>query len=425
MPTDPRRKRVLVSAYACEPNRGSEPDIGWQWVLAYQIHVNTWVLTRANNRHAISRYEDEFGKTGIRWIWVDAPGWVLRFKKKLGRPGILSYYWLWQFLAAKAAKAAEKEAGGFDWCHQLTMNGFREPGRLDFLRAPVVWGPIGGLQNSDWTLSRLRGLRPALMEFSRTVVNELTKVFGLRSIRAVKRRALVLGINQDSMQWIKHWRKGSIAQLIEIGLPKVPVKEGVVRSPRTILWAGNDESRKNPEFALLAWNELRKRGFNLELNMVGLSEKRQAELRAWSRKKGVDLDLGVSMYRWVSLDELATFYATAGQFWFTSYRDSSGTVLLWAGAYGLPSIAFNHQGASALLKGNRGALVDRDTIDKVLHDWCMASKALLDCSENPFCKDYSGEQYNWQNKVEYVMRIMNEINDVEHGKEQKSCPAAD
>ena len=404
--TDPRRKRVLVSAYACEPNRGSEPDIGWQWVLAYQRHVDTWVLTRANNRKAISNYENEHGKTGVHWIWVDASVWVLRLKKRFGRFGILLYYWLWQFLAAKAALAAEKEAGGFNWCHQLTMNGFREPGRLDSLRAPVVWGPIGGLQNSDWALSRLRGLWPALLEFSRTVVNELTKVLSLRAIRAVKRRALVLGINQDSMQWIKRWRKGPNAQLIEIGLPKVPVKEGVVRSPTTILWAGNDESRKNPEFALLAWNELRKRGFNLELNMVGLSERRQAELRAWSRKRGVDIDAGVSMYRWVSLDELATFYATAGQFWFTSYRDSSGTVLLWAGAYAMPTVAFNHQGAAVLLSGQRGLLVEGSSVSERLANWCDASTQIMAGHVNSMNQDYSGAQYSWKDKPPYVIHLL-------------------
>ena len=46
--------KILLSAYACEPNKGSEPGVGWHWALelGYLGH-DVWVLTRANNRPAI------------------------------------------------------------------------------------------------------------------------------------------------------------------------------------------------------------------------------------------------------------------------------------------------------------------------------------------------------------------------------------
>ena len=253
-----RKPKVIVSAYACEPNRGSEPDIGWQWALAYRAVADVWVLTRANNRNVIEAWECANGRTGIHWIWVDAPEWVLRIKKEMGRFGIIVYYWLWQILAARMALAVEKEQGLFDWAHQLTMNGFREPGRLDGLNAPVVWGPIGGLQNSNWDLSRLRGWRPALVELARTLINDVTKVVGIRSIRAVKNRALVLGANEDSMRWIQRFRENRPSlHLLEIGAPLAKIEHnGAGPSKWNILWAGNDESRKNPEFALLVWDRL-------------------------------------------------------------------------------------------------------------------------------------------------------------------------
>ena len=28
-----RRLQVLLSAFACEPEKGSEPEVGWQWAL--------------------------------------------------------------------------------------------------------------------------------------------------------------------------------------------------------------------------------------------------------------------------------------------------------------------------------------------------------------------------------------------------------
>ena len=45
--------KVLVSAYACEPGKGSEPGVGWQWVRQIARFHDTWVITRANNREKI------------------------------------------------------------------------------------------------------------------------------------------------------------------------------------------------------------------------------------------------------------------------------------------------------------------------------------------------------------------------------------
>jgi hypothetical protein len=45
-----KKLKVLVSAYACEPNRGSEPEVGWQWIQQLARFYEVWIITRANNR---------------------------------------------------------------------------------------------------------------------------------------------------------------------------------------------------------------------------------------------------------------------------------------------------------------------------------------------------------------------------------------
>ena len=48
--------RLLLSAYACEPGRGSEPGVGWNWAIALAaLGHDVWVLTRANNRDRIEQ----------------------------------------------------------------------------------------------------------------------------------------------------------------------------------------------------------------------------------------------------------------------------------------------------------------------------------------------------------------------------------
>ena len=47
------RIRVLISAYACEPNKGSEPGVGWNWALQMAKLNEVYVITRSNNRKII------------------------------------------------------------------------------------------------------------------------------------------------------------------------------------------------------------------------------------------------------------------------------------------------------------------------------------------------------------------------------------
>ena len=48
-----KRLKVLMSAYACEPGKGSEPGVGWTVAREMARHHDIWVITRANNRPVI------------------------------------------------------------------------------------------------------------------------------------------------------------------------------------------------------------------------------------------------------------------------------------------------------------------------------------------------------------------------------------
>jgi len=54
----PDRLKVFISAYACEPNKGSEPAVGWQLALHMARFHDVTVLTRANNQENIEKALD-------------------------------------------------------------------------------------------------------------------------------------------------------------------------------------------------------------------------------------------------------------------------------------------------------------------------------------------------------------------------------
>ena len=135
------RLRVLLSAYACEPGKGSEPGVGWNWVTQLARHEDVWVLTRSNNRGAIEQALRSEPMDRARFVYLDLPRW-LRFWKK-GSRGIRLYYYLWQFGAYLRARKLHRNIG-FDVAHHVTFVKYWMPSLLSLLPIPLVWGPVGG-----------------------------------------------------------------------------------------------------------------------------------------------------------------------------------------------------------------------------------------------------------------------------------------
>ena len=47
-----KKLKVLLSAYACEPNKGSEPGVGWNWLIEIaKLNHKVTVITRSNKKN--------------------------------------------------------------------------------------------------------------------------------------------------------------------------------------------------------------------------------------------------------------------------------------------------------------------------------------------------------------------------------------
>src|SRR4029077_18913154 len=136
-----RRLKVLVSAYACEPGKGSEPGVGWNWVSQISKFHDVWVITRENNREQIEEGLGRFPIPGAHWCFWDFPPWACFWKRK--RRGIHLYYYMWQFGAYWQARKLHHRVR-FDLAHHVTLVIYWMPSFLSFLGIPFVWGPVGG-----------------------------------------------------------------------------------------------------------------------------------------------------------------------------------------------------------------------------------------------------------------------------------------
>ena len=113
---------ILVSAYACEPGRGGEGEIGWSLVHELAKSHQVWVITRANNKIVHDSAFTQLKKPeNLNFIYYDTSKWLRWFKRKRF---FLIYYYLWQlgsiFQARKFLKTQKIDivhhlTGGMDW----------------------------------------------------------------------------------------------------------------------------------------------------------------------------------------------------------------------------------------------------------------------------------------------------------------------
>lgn len=183
-----RGLRILLSAYACGPGRGSEPGVGWAWArhLAEAGH-EVWVITRANNSGLINRTVATEPVPNLHFAYTDLPKWA-RFWKR-GERGARVHHWLWQWWAYRVAKRLHAQVR-FDLAHHITFGVFRQPSIMAFLPVPFVFGPVGGGERAPFSLRSGFPLRGHFADLLRDAANLFVHVDPL--MRAVYSRSAVI-----------------------------------------------------------------------------------------------------------------------------------------------------------------------------------------------------------------------------------------
>ena len=135
--------KVLISAYSCEPGKGSEPGVGWNIAREVARHHQVWVLTRPDeSKDAIEAELARNPIPNLKFVYFTLPFW--QDSMRLGQSGAMQiHYYLWQMQAYLVARRLHKEIN-FDVAHHVTFVRYSTPSWLSLLPVPFVWGPVGG-----------------------------------------------------------------------------------------------------------------------------------------------------------------------------------------------------------------------------------------------------------------------------------------
>lgn len=365
--------RVLLSAYACLPNAGTEPGNGWNWAVHLaERGMNVHVLTVVEGRDRIEEYIRNHPNPRIQFTYVNIP--TKRFKECSGM-----HYVLWQWCAAKIAKALQ-ETERFDVVHHVTYGSIHVPSQLWRVGIPVVFGPVGGGQTAPSSMLMYFGVTKRA-EWLRTI---LTKALPYSPLHRawLRKMSAVLATNRDTLELIHSMGRDDATLQFDAALPEsflAPAPrlfEGQPK-PLRLLWVGTMYPRKALPLTLDILARVR---YPSTLTIIGDGIEGEI-LRQMIKDRGLTERIIWAGKRlpWADVREA---YLEHDAMLYTSLRDSCACQLLESMALGLPVITLDLHGARDLVPDTAGIKVPLSTPNKIVEDVAVAVERYAKLSDS-------------------------------------------
>lgn len=343
--------RVLMIAYACDPQGTGEHWLGWGWA---EQAAQTFAVDLITTPKARAAVEERARAVGITPHFVEVPVSVRKLTELVG-----GSWWrklAWQKRAGAVA-AELHEAKKFSLVHQTTFHTFRVPFPAAGLGIPSVWGPIAGGERVPPGFESYLG-RAKWAERSRTLANR----FWLQTpaVQRSLRQASVLFVsNRTTLDFLPVACRARCQVVPPNALSaedelhvRPPARAVTGDSTLRLLYVGNCVARRAIPLVLEA---VRQSGLpDCELAVVGDGP----ALADWKRRaSALALGARVRFVGQVPRTHLDGYYDRADALVFPSLRDSGGSALLEAMARYVPIICLDW--------GGPGEMVDEDSGLKV------------------------------------------------------------
>jgi|SRR5579872_1522112 len=354
--------KVLLSAYYCLPSEGSESAIGWNWAreIASCGH-QVFVITRAANRNAIETALSQEPIPGVQFLFHDLSR---PFRAFAHLPvGSYLYYLIWQVTAAKAAQRTHSSER-FDLVQHITMANFRFPTFMWKLGVPLIFGPVGGGEDTPKKLRRGLGLKGRLWDFARRSLNLIVDC-GLMNSTYDHSTQIVVTTSETLREIPFSYRpKSKIQQAVginSIGPHSSPKHTSTIPlTPRTklnLIFAGRLLPWKGLHLGLKALAALGSEIRDVHLTVVG-SGSDEPRLRRLTKRLGIEQSL--TWVPWMDRRDLIQSYSQSNLFLFPSLHDSGGMVVLEALSLGIPVLCLDLGGPAMSVNESCGRVIPTD-----------------------------------------------------------------
>ena len=405
--------KVIVNAYACSPNMGSEPGMAWNWCSNLAKHCELFIITEEEFRDKIETVVPTLpqGKNMHFYYNPVTP----EVRKMCWNQGDWRFYWYyrkWQQRTLEMAKKICKEQR-IDILHQLNMIGYREPGLLWKIKGPkFVWGPVGGMETMPIAYLKGAGTKTILFNRLKNVINSLQYRYQPNVRKAVKRADAIIAATSGCQKKLQDYYHKQVYLINETGCEVILNFKNELKTSGTfdLLWVGKMDFRKQISLAIEVIGKLK--DLNVVLHVVGGGSPEQIQqMKDQCAALGVDDKL--YYHGIVSHDEVQRLMRCSDLFFFTSIMEGTPHVVQEAIANHLPVICIDTCGQGDCVTEDCGVKVALSDPVKTVGEMALAIRELYEDREKIIrlsdnCLEAS-QKMSWDSKIETMIEIYKNI----------------
>ena len=400
--------KVLISAYACEPGRGTELGVGWNTVREVARYHEVWVLTRPDDgRQEIEAELKRNPVPNLHFVYFTLPIWGGGWK--WGQGAFQIHYYLWQIQAYFIARKLHREID-FDVAHHVTFVKYSTPSFLSLLPVPFIFGPVGGGETAPKSFYRDFSLKAKIYEFLRDLSRWLGEVDPLTRM-TVRRSTIAWATTEDTAKRLEAMGGKNIQVLSQLGLLPEEVEQLGQFSlsapvPLRFISIGRFLHWKGFHLGLQAFSQANL-PHKAEYWIVGKGSEEKA-LRALAAN--LRIASRVKFFNEMSRTDLMNKLGTCLALVHPSLHDSGAFVCLEAMAAGCPVICLDLGGPSVQVTEATGFKVPAKNPDQAISDLAAAMTRLATEPELRARLGTAGRQrvnecFNWSTKGRFLSQV--------------------
>jgi len=407
------KRTILVSAYGCEPGKGSEQGVGWNWVLQLAKVATVVVVTRSNNREAIAASLPVSMEGQIHFIYYDLPSIFRRLKRK--ERSLYLYYALWQWGAYKCAKR-EISQRAIDYVMHLTFGSIWLPTFMHRLPVPFIWGPVGGGEAVPWKLIGMLPLQSRLVQYARYA---LLACLGFNPLfmGPARKAKIILARTADTARSIPQRFSAKTRTMLETAASEEWFGElqshcgERFTSPVLAIYTGRLVPFKNLQMALRALAVARGRGANIEFLIVGDGPLEHSLSRQAVQEGIAD---AVTFLGRRTQREVLELLSKSDLYLFPSLREGGVWSLMEALAVGLPAICVRTSGMAVIADPGCARFIEIARAEEMVEAF---AEALCELAADPEKRRKMGaaararmmREFRWEQKASFMASVLDDI----------------
>jgi glycosyltransferase involved in cell wall biosynthesis len=390
-------KNVLLTAYTCCPDTGSESGNGWNWIMSYlENGYHVYCITSSIYKKEIENYRSIHQIEHLSLFYTDTAFSI----KLFGIPVVGDYihYYSWIIKARQIIRNLEVE---FDHAHHVTYSSIKFGTPLYNVKTRLILGPLGGSELPHKSLKKYLGSY-YYFECLKNVLSYGMARLNPSVSRSIKHADIILTSNEIAEGIVEQYSDKDTVRMFDAGLSnyfQMPFSRVDLSGPIQIIWIGTMFPRKGLNLAIEAVSNLPE-NFDYHFTIAGDGKLMKESLM---QVKSLKIGSRVTFLGHVTHKEVMMQMHKSHVLLFPSLIDSCPTQIFEAFATGLPVVTLNHQGMKNQVIEGTGIKINLGNHTNYALE--LAKGILSIVKDNATYKNFSVNAYEYGQKQIWRTRI--------------------